>query len=166
MSDDRGVDAIPLGTVAGSVVRLPAGAAELAAIHGRLIALELGSHDAESSLAGYWGFATRIVQWRRIAGRVGLGRLRQARCLEIGSGMGLFTVVGRALGFDVAGVEYASDRYQRSLRVAAALSAANALPTVFIQARSEELPLPDASVDVVASFQTFEHVTDLSQSLR
>jgi SAM-dependent methyltransferase len=35
-----------------------------------------------------------------------------------------------------------------------------------VQAYSETLPLPDASVDLVTSFQTLEHVGDLRQTLR
>jgi SAM-dependent methyltransferase len=167
MTDARAMpEPLTLGTAHGRPLRLSGAASELAAAHARQIAQELGSRDVESSMAGHWDLASRIHQWRQLARRVGLQRLRAARCIEIGSGMGLFTLAGRALGFQVAGIEYSSDRYQRSLRVARALCTANDLPVTFIQGRSEELPLPSASVDVVAAFQTFEHVADLAQSLR
>jgi SAM-dependent methyltransferase len=43
---------------------------------------------------------------------------------------------------------------------------ANQQDPAFINAYAEALPLPDASVDVVASFHTFEHVHSVERTLR
>jgi SAM-dependent methyltransferase len=134
--------------------------------HARRIAADLGSRDAESSVAAYWALAIRIQQWQAIVDRLGHERAAGSRIVEVGSGMGLFVLAGVALGFHVLGIESSTDRYQRSLRIACALFEDNQLPPPFINGHAEALPLPDASVDLVASFQTFEHVRDLAQTLR
>ncbi len=138
----------------------------VAYFHAQQIAAGLGLSEAESSMASYWSLAERANQWGQLAARVGMDRLKTARILEIGSGMGLFTLLGRALGFQVCGVEYSDDRYQLSLRTSAGLFAANGMPPALIQARAEMLPIADVSVDIVVSFQTFEHVGHLADTLR
>jgi SAM-dependent methyltransferase len=79
--------------------------------------------------------------------------------------MGLFVLTGKALGFDVVGIESSSHRYESSLRIARSLFDDNDLPLTMVQSYSEALALPSAAFDIVASFQTFEHVADLRQTL-
>lgn len=154
-----------LGRVDGQELRLTAATLEIARRHARQIAADLGTHDAESSLAAYWALEPRLLQWQRIIDHIGLEQARRARFVEVGSGMGLFTVTGRALGFNIVGVESSSDRYQASLRAARSLFRDNDFSPCLVQGLAEALPIPDASVDLVASFQTIEHVQDLQRTL-
>ncbi|MBK9944430.1 MAG: class I SAM-dependent methyltransferase [Kouleothrix sp.] len=155
-----------LGEIAGRPIRLSPQALRIAREHAGRIALSLGSHDPESSLAGYWSLGDRLAQWQRIVDRIGLAAAQRARLLEVGCGMGLFTLAGAALGFEIVGAEASSDRYADSLRVARALCADNGFPVALVQAFGERLPLPSQSVDFVVSFQTLEHVADVAQTLR
>ena len=155
-----------LGEIEGRRIRISPTTLATSTQHAHQLAAELGTEDAASSVAAYWLLESRLRQWQQLIGQLGLERARRSRFLEIGSGMGLFTLTGCALGLDVIGLESSSDRYEASLWTARNLFADNDLPLKLIQAPSESLPLPDASVDVVASFQTIEHVTDLPQTLR
>jgi SAM-dependent methyltransferase len=155
-----------LGQIEQRLIRLSPATLARSILHAQQIAAELGSNDAASSVAAYWLLEGRLRQWQQIIARLGREQARQARFVEIGSGMGLFTLSGCALGLDVTGIESSSDRYQASLQTARSLFADNQLPLRLIQAPSESLPLPDRSVDLVASFQTIEHVADLPQTLR
>jgi ubiquinone/menaquinone biosynthesis C-methylase UbiE len=155
-----------LGEIEGRRIRLTPTTLDTSIDHACRIRAELGTGDVMSSMAAYWTLESRLRQWQQIIARIGPERARHARFVEIGSGMGLFTLTGCALGLDVIGVESSSDRYQESLRTARGLFADNAMALSLIQAASEALPLPDASVDVVASFQTIEHVADLPRTLR
>jgi SAM-dependent methyltransferase len=157
---------LQLGTVGSLALRLPPAVLRASFEHASLIAASLGSDEAESSLAGYWSLADRVHQWQRIVDAIGFAQVRQSLCVEVGSGMGLFTLTGTALGVRVVGVESSSDRYAASINIARALFFAHGLFPPIVQAYSEALPLPDASVDLVTSFQTLEHVDDLWQTLR
>ncbi|MEN9938605.1 MAG: hypothetical protein RLZZ387_5184 [Chloroflexota bacterium] len=156
---------LPLGQVGPHELRLSSITLRLSVEHARAIAEALGSHDPESSLAAYWSLDTRLRQWQQLVDRLGMDRVRQATCLEVGSGLGLFLLAGRALGLRVFGVEPSNDRYERSLAIARALFDDHAMPPPVVQSSAEQLPLPDASVDIVASFQTFEHVANLRRTL-
>jgi SAM-dependent methyltransferase len=157
---------LTLGSVRGLALRLPQAVLQASLEHARLIAASLGSDEAESSLAGYWSLADRVHQWQRIIATIGSEQVRQSVCVEVGSGLGLFTLTGAALGIRVVGVESSSDRYAASINIARELFFAHGLRPPIVQAYSEALPLPDASVDLVTSFQTLEHVGDLRQTLR
>jgi ubiquinone/menaquinone biosynthesis C-methylase UbiE len=157
---------LQLGIVCGTALRLPQAVLWASFEHACLIANSLGSREAESSLAGYWSLADRVRQWQRIVDTIGIEQVRRSFCVEVGSGMGLFALTGTALGFRVVGVESSSDRYAASINIARALFFEHDLHPPIVQAYSEVLPLPDASVDLVTSFQTLEHVGDLWQTLR
>jgi ubiquinone/menaquinone biosynthesis C-methylase UbiE len=157
---------ILLGQVATRPIRVPAGALQLSAHHAQQLATSLGLGEYESSMSAYWSLETRLQQWQRIVDRLGLPWLQQAQMVEVGSGMGLFTLTGALLGFQISGVEYASDRYRTSLRVATTIAQHNNIELRFIQSPAEQLPLPDQSTDLVISFQTFEHVEDVAATLR
>jgi ubiquinone/menaquinone biosynthesis C-methylase UbiE len=154
-----------LGQIEDRLIRLSPTTLARSIQHAQQIAAELGNLDPTSSVAAYWLLKDRLRQWQQIIDRIGPVQARQSRFVEIGSGMGLFTLAGCALGLDVTGIESSSDRYQASLQTARTIFADNHLPLKLIQAPSEALPLADRSVDVVASFQTIEHVTDLPQTL-
>jgi SAM-dependent methyltransferase len=158
--------ATALGTIADRPICLSSAALQIASTHAQRIATSLGNNDAESSLAGYWSLRDRLEQWQQLLGRIGPERACQLRFVEVGSGMGLFTLTGAALGLDIVGFEASSDRYLDSLLVARLLFADNGLPSRLVQGYAECLPLADQSVDVVVSFQTLEHVADLPQTLR
>jgi SAM-dependent methyltransferase len=158
--------ALPLGRVLSQQLEVPACAYQASRKHAQQIADELGSADVQSSLAAYWSLESRLRQWQYLLVRIGMLRARTARFIEIGSGMGLFTLVGRALGFNIVGIEPSRARYDASLRIARDLFAHNDVALSLAQAPAEALPLPDASVDSVVSFQTLEHVADLPQTLR
>ena len=158
-------DHISLGVVAKHQVVLPLDAYRASQRHARHIAAELGMDDWESSLAAYWSIETRLRQWQRLLEKIGPHYVDAARIIEIGSGLGLFTLVGRLLKYTIVGIEPSSDRYEASLRVARRVFADNGIGNSLIQASSEALPLPSASVDIVTSFQTLEHVANLAQTL-
>lgn len=155
-----------LGQVGGYTVRLTPATLHTSFAHAQQIASALGIREAETSMAAYWSLAHRLQQWQAIIDRVGHEHAGRLRFLEVGSGLGLFVLVGQLLGLRVLGVESSSDRYQLSLRIAQALCVDNGLSAPFINAYAEALPLPDASVDVVASFHTFEHVHSVERTLR
>lgn len=154
-----------LGTVNHQPVELGPAAYQLSLEQARSIAIALGSRETETSMENYWSLETRLRQWQQIADHVGIEHLRSARIVEIGSGMGLFTLTGRLLGFDVVGIDSASDRYNTRMRIASYLLTDHGLDSAFIQSPSERLPLADQSVDIVATFQTLEHVVDVARSL-
>jgi SAM-dependent methyltransferase len=135
-------------------------------IHAQSIAQELGLSEAESSVAAYWSLSDRVVQWQRIFSRIDLSQAQQSSFVEVGSGLGLFVLLGKCLGIPIVGIESSSDRYQRSLRIAQALTERNRQSATFINAVAEAIPLASQSIDVVASFHTFEHVADLNQSFQ
>lgn len=159
-------ESLVLGTVGAQSIRLTPPTVRSSLQHAEGIAASLGTCDAESSLAAYWSLATRIQQWQQIVDRIGLLTARKACFVEIGSGMGLFVLTGKALGFDIVGVESSSNRYESSLGIARSLFHDNDMPLSMVQSYSETLALPSAAFDLVASFQTFEHVTDLRQTLQ
>jgi SAM-dependent methyltransferase len=80
------------------------------------------------------------------------------RVLEIGSGRGSLLKILRDRGLDVAGVETSADR------VAEAHSRYTDLPIQ--QTSGVALPFPDASFDLVLSFDVFEHIRDSDAHLR
>jgi SAM-dependent methyltransferase len=158
--------ALLLGRAGARDLRLSYATLQASFAHARRIAADLGNHEAESSVAAYWSLASRVQQWQVIVDRIGRQRAGQARIVEVGSGMGLFVLTGVALGFQALGVESSNDRYEQSLWIARDLFRDNGLPPPFLNACAEALPLRDASADLVASFQTLEHVRDLGQALR
>ena len=155
-----------LGHVQQRPLWLPEAALASSRQHAIALGRELGSRDSTTSLAAYWSLASRSQQWQHIIDRLGWARARAATVVEVGSGMGLFVLTGQALGLNVLGVEFSADRYGRSLRIAQELLLANTGSAPLINAPAEALPLASASVDLVASFQTLEHVRDLRQTLR
>ncbi|GAB4209140.1 MAG: hypothetical protein OHK0022_39760 [Roseiflexaceae bacterium] len=155
-----------LGTVAGVPVGVPAAALELARRHAAQIAAALGLPETDSSMHAYWDLTHRLRLWNTLIEQVGLERLRRMRVLEIGSGMGLFALIGRLLGVDVVGLEPSQQQYDASLAVARLLFGGHPAELTLIQAAGERLPLPDGHFDLVVSFQTFEHVQHLPAVLR
>jgi SAM-dependent methyltransferase len=81
-----------------------------------------------------------------------------ARVLEIGSGKGRLIHHLRRHGFDGHGVETSLERIQESRRLYG--------PMPIEQVSGAALPYPDASFDVVLSFDTFEHIRDSDAHLR
>lgn len=154
-----------LGEIGAREVRLGASTLRSSVEHARRLAIELGTLDYESSVAAYWAFGSRVRQWQQLIGRIGHEPAHELRFVEIGSGMGLFTLLGQALDYTIIGVESSSDRYETSLQTAQQLFADNRLTPSLAQAPSEALPFLENSVDVVVSFQTFEHVANLPHTL-
>ncbi len=100
-------------------------------------------------LENYW-FRRHEVVYRRLAPRCTGRDVLEAGCGE-GYGADLIADVARrvvAVDYDAAAVAHVRARYPR----------AEAL-----QANLAELPLPDASVDVVVNFQVIEHLWDQGQ---
>lgn len=155
-----------LGHVQQQALWLPEAALASSREHAVALGRELGNHDSTTSMAAYWSLASRSQQWQQVIDRLGWAQARAATIVEVGSGMGLFVLSGQALGLNVLGVEFSADRYGRSLRIAQELLLANAASAPLINAPAEALPLASGSIDLVASFQTLEHVRDLRQALR
>ncbi|KZS66978.1 MAG: class I SAM-dependent methyltransferase [Mycobacterium pseudokansasii] len=100
----------------------------------------------------YW-FRRHEVVYQRLAPRCAGRDVLEAGCGE-GYGADLIAEVARrvvAIDYDEAAVAHVRSRYPRvDVR----------------QANLAELPLPDASVDVVVNFQVIEHLWDQGQFLR
>jgi ubiquinone/menaquinone biosynthesis C-methylase UbiE len=90
---------------------------------------------------------------------------QHGRVLDMAAGCGTFLLYGLRQGYDVVGVEpeqWKRDYFQEKVRLSGypAEWAERILDGV-----GERLPFPDASFDVVTSYQTLEHVTDVRASL-
>ncbi|BBZ48811.1 class I SAM-dependent methyltransferase [Mycobacterium heidelbergense] len=97
----------------------------------------------------YW-FRRHQVVYQRLAPRCAGREVLEAGCGE-GYGADLIAGVARrvvAVDYDAAAVAHVRGRYPR---------------VELMQANLAELPLPDASVDVVVNFQVIEHLWDQSQ---
>ena len=97
----------------------------------------------------YW-FRRHEVVYQRLAARCADREVLEAGCGE-GYGADLIAGVARrvvAVDYDEAAVAHVRSRYPR---------------VEVMQANLAELPLPDASVDVVVNFQVIEHLWDQAQ---
>ncbi|CAM4274383.1 putative S-adenosylmethionine-dependent methyltransferase/MSMEI_2290 [Mycobacterium basiliense] len=103
-------------------------------------------------IENYW-FRRHEVAYERLAPRCAGREVLEAGCGE-GYGADLIAGVARrvvAVDYDQAAVDHVRARY----------------PRVHVrQANLAELPLPDASMDVVVNFQVIEHLWDQGQFLR
>ena len=121
----------------------------------------LGYREIESSLAAYWSLETRDREWQILLGLCPNCRSTNNKVLEIGSGMGLFTIVGQFLGINCVGVEPGDEKYDGSVLIAHEALRANQLSESIIKkGYAEQLPFQDEEFDCVCSFQTIEHVND------
>src|SRR5262249_53873935 len=123
---------LPLGKVKTRSLQISPATLQASFQHAQGIATDLGSRAALSSVAAYWSLDSRIQQWQTIVDRLGEERATASQIVEVGSGMGLFVLLGVALGFRALGIEASTDRYRRSLRIACALFQDNQLPPPFI----------------------------------
>jgi 2-polyprenyl-6-hydroxyphenyl methylase/3-demethylubiquinone-9 3-methyltransferase len=87
--------------------------------------------------------------------------LTQKRALVIGCGRGRLAENFARAGADVV----ALDTEPAALALARAAAAREALPVEYLRASGEELPVDDASVDVVTAGGVFEHSADLEMTL-
>jgi SAM-dependent methyltransferase len=97
----------------------------------------------------YW-FRRHQVVYQRLAGRCAGRDVLEAGCGE-GYGADLIAGVARrvvAVDYDEAAVAHVRTRYPR---------------VEVMRANLAELPLPDASVDIVVNFQVIEHLWDQAQ---
>ncbi|BBX99861.1 class I SAM-dependent methyltransferase [Mycobacterium seoulense] len=97
----------------------------------------------------YW-FRRHQVVYQRLAGRCAGREVLEAGCGE-GYGADLIAGVARrvvAVDYDEAAVAHVRARYPR---------------VEVMRANLAELPLPDASVDIVVNFQVIEHLWDQAQ---
>jgi SAM-dependent methyltransferase len=85
-----------------------------------------------------------------------------ARIVDVGCAAGGLVLVLRRMGYDAVGVE--PDPHAR--RTAAELARRSGGEVPVLEGRAEELPLPDASCDLVVASSVLEHVADLGRSLR
>jgi SAM-dependent methyltransferase len=100
-------------------------------------------------IENYW-FRRHQVVYQRLAPRCAGRNVLEAGCGE-GYGADLIAGVARrvvAVDYDEAAVAHVRSRYAR---------------VEVMQANLAELPLPDASVDVVVNFQVIEHLWDQAQ---
>ncbi|SOJ54102.1 putative S-adenosylmethionine-dependent methyltransferase [Mycobacterium simulans] len=103
-------------------------------------------------IENYW-FRRHEVVYERLATRCAGRDVLEAGCGE-GYGADLIAGVARrvvAVDYDEAAVAHVRHRYPR---------------VEVMQANLAELPLPDASVDVVVNFQVIEHLWDQGQFVR
>ncbi|CCC45386.1 Conserved protein of unknown function [Mycobacterium canettii CIPT 140060008] len=103
-------------------------------------------------IENYW-FRRHQVVYQRLAPRCTARDVLEAGCGE-GYGADLIAGVARqviAVDYDETAVAHVRSRYPR---------------VEVMQANLAELPLPDASVDVVVNFQVIEHLWDQAQFVR
>jgi ubiquinone/menaquinone biosynthesis C-methylase UbiE len=81
--------------------------------------------------------------------------------VDIGCGMGTFTVEAARHGAHGVGIDPAGEAVQAGLRVAAAEGVQHA---DFVQADAARLPMPDASADIVLAADMTEHLDDDTMS--
>lgn len=91
--------------------------------------------------------AIRTAEMERIIGFFTPG----ARVLEIGAGTGAQALQVRQQGYDIVAIDVAGSNYAKD----------RVFPIIDYDGRN--VPLPDASVDVVFSSNVLEHVPDLAQ---
>ncbi len=91
-----------------------------------------------------------------------VGTLEGRKILELGSGYGaMLTHCRQALGLDITGIEPSKRNYDGRYEIAQRFLAENGVPgDRIVEGVGENLPFPDASFDVVYSFQVLEHVQD------
>ncbi|CAN5845505.1 hypothetical protein BH23GEM9_BH23GEM9_04250 [soil metagenome] len=88
-----------------------------------------------------------------------LPELSGRRLVDLGCGMGTFTIEAAGKGASALGVDPAPAAVSAARRVAAAEMAHGAL---FVRADAAALPLADASVDVVLAADLTEHLDDMT----
>jgi ubiquinone/menaquinone biosynthesis C-methylase UbiE len=103
----------------------------------------------------------RLRAWALVAGAVGAGE----SCVDIGSGTGTMTRrLARLVGPTGRAVGIEPNAEMR--RVAEERAAADGVAVSFVEGLATELPLPDASVDVVWCERVLQHVPDAEAAVR
>jgi ubiquinone/menaquinone biosynthesis C-methylase UbiE len=127
---------------------------------GRPTAYDVADHSAEryfDDLTRRYRERNRFAR-RRIANVFSLlPPLAGRRFVDLGCGMGTFTVEAAKAGAHALGVDPAPAAIAAAARVAAAEGARGAR---FVRADAAQLPLPDASADVVLAADLTEHLDD------
>lgn len=122
----------------------------------------MGNDDFQTSLNNYLDVNGCINRLVRIERRLKVD-LKNVKILEIGSGIGMFVVVSRALGLNITGVEPGGGSYHANRTAIDELLNANGLPTsTIIEAEGERCSnyFQHNSFDLVVSFSVLEHVSD------
>ena len=87
------------------------------------------------------------------------------RILDMAAGCGTFVLYGLHAGRDVVGIEPEGWKREYFHRKSAAAGYPDAWRERLVEGVGEELPFPDASFDLVTTYQTLEHVRDVRQCL-
>jgi len=122
----------------------------------------MGNSDYLTSLDNYFNVDGCINRLLRIERRLKID-LTKMRILEVGTGIGMFTVVSRKLGLDITGIEPGGGSYNKNRQAIDALLHANGLPlSTIIEGEGENCTnfFDDNSFDLIVSFSVLEHVRD------
>lgn len=87
------------------------------------------------------------------------------RILDMAAGCGTFVFYGLLHGYDVWGIDCADWKLEFNHRKAEAYGYPEEWKERFLTGVGESLPFPDDHFDYVSSYQTLEHVQDVSQCL-
>jgi SAM-dependent methyltransferase len=119
-----------------------------------------GRYDEEffADLEGRYLRGTRFARRRVDNVLTLLPPLAGRRLVDLGTGMGTFTIEARRRGAFAAGIDLAPAALAAARRVAAA----TAVPGVFVRADAAELPIGTQSVDVVLLADVAEHLDDVA----
>ncbi len=138
---------------------------ELAEKVAKNLQASIGNTEPWTSMRSYLEPSSRLNYISQVESAFNID-LKGKKILEVGAGMGLFTVVSNKLGLDVIGIEPCANSYTVLNEAIDELMFQNNIgKDRLLREAGENLPFADGSFDVVVAFQVLEHVADPEKTL-